>query len=855
MIPHSLPILSDGVSRTTFEWGRIQSNSDWILPIGACLAIMLFVRYMYRRDSVELPVLVGWILTALRTAAFLGLLILFLQPHWRLEREVVRNSKAVLLVDTSLSMGLNAGELEPVKTPAGKQGADGHNARNGRSAAAPSGADSRLHQVASMLEETDFLARLRKTHDVSIYQFNDDLKTDGAVTLNKLVEPVADKNAAGTNLSDETKTDTARQASADAENTPDWEKILAPSGSETRLGQALRDLIQKERTSPLAGIVLFSDGGQNAGISPDAALELAREAKTPVFTVGLGSDKQPKNVRVSDLIVPARAYPGDRYTITGFLQAGHMAGEVVAVQVLSRPAGTRAADEGTGKVLDTQQVTLGADGEIVPVKFELTPEELGRRTICFRVQEAAGDQNPNDNFREAEIEIVDRKNHVLLLAGGPMRDYHFLRTLLHRDRSTTLDVLLQTGGEGMSQEGKILAKFPSTREAMYDYDCLVAFDPDWQALSAEQVELLENWVADQGGGLILVAGPIYTTAAINGWTQNRAMTPIRNLYPVEFPRRLSSAESGGYSTSEPWPLDFTREGLEADFLMLGDSATAPRRAWTDFAGVFSYSPVRKAKPGAAVYARFSDPRAAEGGEQPVYMAGQFYGSGRVFYLGSGEMWRLRASDEAYFEQFYTKLIRHVTQGRLLRGSSRGVLLTGQDRYLLGNSVEVRAQLMNSRLEPLVAPGVEMQIFTPNGKIQNLTLRPDPTRQGTYQGQFPVAEEGAYRLELTVPESDNERLIRRISARLPELERENPQRNDALLGQIARQTGGKYYVGVDAVFHDKSPLARQLPDRTSTIIQTDAPDPQWEETWLRWMMIALCGVLCLEWLIRRLVKLA
>jgi hypothetical protein len=849
MIHKVLPLMAQGVSRTTFEWGRIQSNSDWILPVGACLAIMLFVRYMYRRDSIELPMFLGWFLTALRTAAFLGLLIIFLQPHWRLEREMVRNSKAVLLVDTSLSMGLGAGDLAPVKTPVGKQGVEQ------RLAEASSGADSRLHQVASMIEETDFLAQIRKKHDVSIYQFNDDLKTDRAVTLNKIAESEADKHSTGTKPPDEIKSDKSEKEIANAETPPDWEKILAPSGTETRLGQAMRDLIQKERGSTLAGIVLFSDGGQNAGISPEAAVELACEAKTPIFTVGLGSDKQPKNVRVSDLTVPARAYPGDRYTITGFLQARHMAGQVVTAQVLSRTAGARAADEGTGKVLDTQQVTLGADGEIVPVKFELTPEELGRRTICFRVQDPAGDQNPRDNFREAEIEIVDRKNHILLLAGGPMRDYHFLRTLLYRDRSTTLDVLLQTGREGMSQEGKILDKFPATREAMYDYDCVVAFDPDWQALSAEQVELLENWVADQGGGLILVAGPIYTAAAINGWTQNRAMGPIRNLYPVEFPRRLTSAESGAYATPDPWPLEFTREGLEADFLMLGDSATAGRRAWTDFAGVYSYCPVRKAKPGAAVYARFSDPRAAEGGEQPVYMAGQFYGSGRVFYLGSGEMWRLRAADEAYFEQFYTKLVRHVTQGRLLRGSSRGVLLTGQDRYLLGNSVEVRAQLMNSRLEPLAAPGVEMQIFAPDGKIQRLTLRPDPTRQGTYQGQFPVALEGAYRLELTVPESDNERLIRRISVRLPELERENPQRNDALLSQIARQTGGKYYVGVDAIFRDKSPLADLLPDRTSAMIQTEAPDPQWEETWLRWMMIALCGVLCLEWLIRRLVKLA
>jgi hypothetical protein len=851
MIHGSLSLLAEGLSRTTFEWGRIQSNSDWILPVGVCVAIMLFVQYMYRRDSVELPLLVGWILTALRTATFLGLLIMYLQPHWRLEHEVVRNSRAVLLVDTSLSMGLSDGEMKSAKTLA-EPVAHG---TDQKSAEATSNQASRLHKVASMLKETDFIARLRKNHDVSVFQFNDDLKADRAVMLNKRVEPAANEDATSANTANKAKTDSAEPANVTDEKSIDWEKILAPAGAETRLGQSLRDLIQKERGSPLSGIIVFSDGGQNAGISPETAVELAREAKMPIFTVGLGSDKQLKNVRVSDLIVPTRAYPGDRYTVTGFLQARHMAGEVVTAQVLSRPAGSQAAEEGTGKVLDTRQVTLGADGEIVPVKFELTPDEPGRRTICFRVQEAAGDRNLSDNIREAEIEIVDRKNHVLLFAGGPMRDYHFLRTLLYRDRSTTLDVLVQTGKEGMSQEGKILADFPSTREAMYDYDCVAAFDPDWQALSVEQIELLESWVADQGGGLIAVAGPIYTGASISGWTQNKAMSPIRNLYPVEFPRRLSSAESGVYSTTEPWPLDFTREGLEADFLMLGDSSAAGHQAWSAFPGVYSHCPVRKVKPGATVYARFSDPRAAIGGEQPAYMAGQFYGSGRVFFLGSGEMWRLRAVDEAYFEQFYTKLIRHVTQGRLLRGSSRGVLLTGQDRYLLGNSVDVRAQLMNSRLEPLASPGVEMQVYESNGKLQSVILRPDPTRQGTYQGQFPATEEGAYRLELIVPESDNERLIRRISVRLPELERENPQRNDALLSQIAKDTGGNYYVGVDAVFRDKPPLVEQLPDRTSTIIQTDVPDPQWEETWLRWMMISLSGLLCLEWLIRRLVKLA
>ena len=501
----------------------------------------------------------------------------------------------------------------------------------------------------------------------------------------------------------------------------------------------MRQLIQTERGEPVSGIVVLSDGAQNAGVAPDAAVELAQEAKIPVFTVGLGSDRQPTNVAVCDLVVPARAYPGDRYTVTGYVQAQGMAGKVVTVQLLGRPAGNggKGAERGTGDVIETRQVTLGADGEMLPVKFELTPDAPGRRTLCFRVQAPPGDRNLADNSREADVEIVSRKNHVLLLAGGPMREYHFLRNQLFRDHSTTVDVLLQSGKPGISQEAqKILDDFPATREEMYDYDCVVAFDPNWQALGATQLELLEKWVGEQGGGLIVIAGAVYAGKGVGGWTQDAAMTPIRNLYPVEFPSRLAALENNTYASKEPWPLDFTREGLEADFLWLADTATAGRQAWAGFPGVYSYCPVRGPKPGATVFARFSDPRTTQGGQQPVYFAGQFYGAGSVFYMGSGEMWRLRAVDETYFEQFYTKLIRHVSQGRLLRGSSRGVLLVGQDRYMLGNTIEVRAQLTNARLEPLGVPSVNLQVIQPDGAVQSVRAAGRPGSRGHLPGTTP-----------------------------------------------------------------------------------------------------------------------
>ncbi|MEN6459246.1 MAG: VWA domain-containing protein [Thermoguttaceae bacterium] len=835
---HILPLWAEAALRTRFEWGpHIQSNSDWILPIAATAVVLLFVRAMYRRDAAELRRPWGLVLTALRTTAFLGLLLLYLQPHWRIEREEVRNSRAVLLVDTSLSMGLSDTDGDKTSNAAGD-------------------APSRAQQIAAALTDTDFLTSLRKTHDVTVLEFSDDLKREQAVTLGKLPTDVP--------------VDLSSESPATKEPVIDWAKLLHPTGTETRLGQALRQLIQDERGTPVSGIIVLSDGGQNAGIAPDGAIEAAREAKIPIFSVGLGSARQPTNVAISDLAVPARAYPGDHYTVTAYLQSQGLAGKLVTVQVFSRAATNSTASRSNrtrkvsnssdaGELLQSQQVTLGGEGDVVPVKFDLVSNAPGRRTLCVRIQTPAQDRNPADNSREADIEIVDRKNRVLLVADGPTREYQFLRNQLFRDRYTTVDVLLQSGRPGMSQEAKsILDRFPATRQAMWDYDCVVAFDPNWSEIGAARAQLLEKWVAEQGGGLILVAGPVNGCKGVGGWLNDPSMNAVRNLYPVEFAGRLVAAETSVYATQEPWPLEFTREGSQSDFLWLGDTAVASTEVWSRFPGVFSCQPVRGPKPGAAVYARFSDPRAAQTGlQQPVYFAGQFYGSGSVFYMGSGEMWRLRSLGENYFEQFYTKLIRHVSQGRLLRGSSRGVLLVGQDHYVLGSTVEVRAQLSNLRLEPLERRSVNLQVVGPDGSAQTVALAADASRTGSYRGQFTAQLEGTYRLELPIPESD-ERLNRRIQIEIPNLERTNTRRNDPLLTQIATMTGGRHYTGMPAAVATSGvshPLAAQLPDRTSTVILPITPNPHSDEIWLRWMMIGICGLLCSEWLIRRLLKLA
>lgn len=155
------------------------------------------------------------------------------------------------------------------------------------------------------------------------------------------------------------------------------------------------------------------------------------------------------------------------------------------------------------------------------------------------------------------------------------------------------------------------------------------------------------------------------------------------------------------------------------------------------------------------------------------------------------------------------------------------------------------------------------MILPDGNLQTVRLTPDPIRAGSFRGQFTVRKEGSYRLELLVPESKDERLTAPpIQVTIPDLERDHVERNDALLTDLAKRTGGRYFVGINAALGLKpgsEPLAAQLKDRSRTMTLAAAPELFWNDAapWHRgwWLLGTVCGLLCLEWLLRRLLKLA
>ena len=151
----NLPLIFAQQTQQTFlELARLQTFSDWwqwMLLAAVCVVLAVVVIALYIVDCRELPLPVAIVLTALRLVAFGGLLFYFLQLEQRSEREVVKNSRVLMLVDTSLSMGLTDTEYDD----AGQE------------------VTSRIDRVVTALEDDHFLDELRSKHDVICYRFDE----------------------------------------------------------------------------------------------------------------------------------------------------------------------------------------------------------------------------------------------------------------------------------------------------------------------------------------------------------------------------------------------------------------------------------------------------------------------------------------------------------------------------------------------------------------------------------------------------------------------------------------------------------------------------------------------------------
>jgi hypothetical protein len=604
----------------------------------------------------------------------------------------------------------------------------------------------------------------------------------------------------------------------------DRERTITRLVNRTNIGAALSEVLDREANNLVQGIILISDGRMNAGSQQELA-EAAKKARDmPIFTIGVGRLQEEVNLRLVDVVGPQRVQPEDEFPVRVAVEGENVPRQMdVNVHLnIEKPNGTK-------EDLPVQRVTLTPTaGRLAngTAEFRVTnPEKLkGDWKLRGRVEAVKGERARGDNASEepAIVKVEDRKLSILLVAAAPNREYQFLRSLLTREQDKfDIAIYLQSAQNGTVQDidpKRLLEKFPSDlreRDAepsnLGHYDVIVAFDPDWKAIPKSSLDNLKRWVDEFGGGLIASAGPVHTFTL----ARDRDLEVIRQLYPVVLDNEATYFVVAERPSKEAWALNWGPTAAQFPFLDLTDGGDktevldgwelyfeAPRNAETGAAdsaarrGFYTFFPLKDAKPAATVIARFSDPAKdflTRRGERQPYMVTHKVGKGPVFYLGSGEIYRIREFSEKYHERFWTKLIRHMGK----REAGRGLLVVGS-RYAEGDIVVAEAQVFDAELKPLKPDAnakVLLRVVPPEGVTdvprewrEGLPMEPDSGRPGWFSARFPVKKSGRYNLEVRIPGS-NEKLAGRFRVEATDPERDDTRPDLGLLYRLASEAKG------------------------------------------------------------------
>src|SRR5437868_8069228 len=153
------------------------------------------------------------------------------------------------------------------------------------------------------------------------------------------------------------------------------------TGTSTRLGDAIEHARQELEAVPLSGIVLFTDGADNARTPLGDELLSLRARSVPVFTVGIGRDRFDKDIEIRRVEAARTALKGSAIVADVLVRQRGYGGQKVPLVV-----------EDEGRVIASEEVALPGDGDLAPVRIHVVLNDPGARTLTFKVAPQAGEQ-------------------------------------------------------------------------------------------------------------------------------------------------------------------------------------------------------------------------------------------------------------------------------------------------------------------------------------------------------------------------------------------------------------------------------------------------------------------------------
>ncbi|MEW6304887.1 MAG: glutamine amidotransferase [Verrucomicrobiota bacterium] len=673
---------------------------------------------------------------------------------------------------------------------------------------------------------------------------------------------------------------------------------LTFDGRVSSLGTALRTVGERYAKQPLGGVLLFTDGNATDAVEesldglPPVYPVVVGNDKTikdlsvvKVTTTQTSFEDAPVTVQVE---VSASGYSG-QILLAQLIEVGRAALPPVVKHGEKKPVKKAPADTSKEKekIVASQTQRVQKDQDTVTFRFQQKPESGG--ISYYRVQVSA--RGETDQFKKPELSseatvannrrflALDRGKgpyRILYVGGRPNWEYKFLNRALNEDDQLELVSLIRAakrepkfqykgrqgeesnplfrGFDRKTEETERYDKpvlirlntrdelelrdgFPRAAETLFEYHAVVLDDLESEFFSHDQMSLLQRFVSERGGGLLMLGGQ---ESLNQGHYEN---TPIGTMLPVYL---------DGLGHVEPLnelKLSLTREGWLQPWIRLRSNEQDERKRLEEMAPFQVMNRVRSIKPGANVLATVADNR---GVTHPA-LAAQRYGSGRTAVVTIGDLWRWGLRDESQQDDL-GKAWRQMMRWLVSDVASRIEISADVKRDDPNHAVVLQVRAREKDFKPLDNATVTLTVRpvaseddgkeNPEAHRIKLTAEPSLAEPGLYQATYIPRDTGGYVAEASVTDAVGKEVGRVQAGWTTDFAAEEFQSlrpNVELLKTIAAKTGGRV-VSMD----DLESFASELPNLKVPITESWT-FPLWHRS-----LVFLFALICLaaEWGLRR-----
>ncbi|WP_165219395.1 glutamine amidotransferase [Aquisphaera insulae] len=649
---------------------------------------------------------------------------------------------------------------------------------------------------------------------------------------------------------------------------------LTFDGSASSLGTSLAALSKRFQGLPLAGVLLFTDGNRTDAADLDGA------TLPPIYPVVPPSKGVVRDIGVRNVAASQTNFESAPVVLRAEVATTGFAGQPIVAAVV---------DE-AGNVVERQQEKATSDGKPLSFRFQFRPDRKGIRFYTVRSFAAAEEESSKrgtDPAGSAEqtlanngrLVVIDQGGgpyRILYVSGRPNWEFKFLHRAIEGDDQLQLAGLLRIARrkpkfdfqskardrtispfyEGfdnadpetaerndqpvlirlgdLADEADLRDGFPKTAEALYQFHAIVIDDIEASFFTQDQLNLLRNFVATRGGGLLMLGGP---DSFADGKYDR---TPVGELLPVYLnaPPASLSLDGGKYR------LVLTREGWLQPWVRTRKTEEEEQKRLASMPPFGTLSRVGRIKPGAVTLAEIED----DGNTLPALVA-QTFGKGHVASLLIGDLWRWGIRRERAEDTEFDRSWRQTARWLVADVPGRVDVAVKPRDDAPAQAVDIAVRVRDAEYRPLDNAKVVVKVALPDGGSLSLDARPDAREPDLYTTSYVARTPGPHRFTAVATSADGAAVGEREAgwAAQPaaeEFARLAPDRE--LLASLAAKTGGEV-VEADRL----GAFVESLPSRRVPITELRTT-PLWHHP--AYLLLAI-ACLTAEWALRRLNNLA